>query len=493
MKLLELLQKNQTDILYFLPEIILTVLFLSIILAGLIFKKQHWLLPTLVLVGFLLMLWSEINQIHINRKLFSDMVAISQRIVYFKFLIAICGFFALGFSVLSSEIKLLKDKQLEYWSLIVAVMLGCHLLLMSINLLMVILSIEIISVSSYILVALAPSKKTAEASLRYILFGMFASGLMLYGISLLYGFAGLANFDSPQFAISLNQIHTVPLMVGIGFFMTGILFKISAFPFQLWTPDVYQGTPAAIIAFISAATKVVGFGLLINCLPWLSVLKFGITNLNQAFAILAIITLIIGNFSALFQSNFKRMLGYSAIAHTGFLLLGFVNLGNIKVEIIYFYLLAYLPVNFLVFYLAEILSGATQSGDMKTYKGLGLKYPIFGAVMIIVALSLTGLPPVGGFMAKFLIFTFLYDNMLQTSSNLNIFLLFFGIINTVFALFYYLKVPFFMYFKNGSLNLSIKSLPLSYFYIFALCLLLFALFFKVDFFLDRLNFVFNNE
>jgi NADH-quinone oxidoreductase subunit N len=486
------LKQIQQDSTFFFPELILSVLFVVIILLGLIFKKQQsWLIPFIVFIGLSTVLLTEFEQLGMNKKLFSGMLSLHASAVYFKFLFAACGFLALGFSLLSNEINALKDKQLEYWGLIIAVLFGCHLLIMSVNFLMVFLSLEIVSVGSYILVALVQSKKTAEASLKYILFGMFASALMLYGISLLFGYTGIADFSEPAFAQGLSQIHYLPLLMGTGFFIAGVLFKISAFPFHLWTPDVYEGTPAPVIAFLSAATKVAGFGLLINCTPWIFKLEFGFIDQSIAFGLIALFTISIGNFSALLTNDFKRMLGYSAIAHSGFILLAFLNGSGSNDGFVFFYLLTYVPVNFLVFFLAEKLYEAKQTNTMTAFNGLGIQYPVWGVIMIIAAVSLTGIPPTAGFMAKLFIFGSVWEMFSSLSDRFYLFLFGFGLINTVVALFFYLKVPYVMFLRKADGEVVMSRSVLAYMYAGALSIILLLLFFRADVALKGIMAAFN--
>ena len=493
MNTLQQLEQIQLDAFGFLPELSLSILFIVVILFGLIFRKQQqWLLPAIFFIGLSGVVWSEFGQLAINKKLFSGMLLLSTRAVYFKFLFAMCGFLVIVFSLLSKEIKLLKDKQLEYWSLITAILFGAHLLIMSVNLLMVFLSLEIVSVGSYILVAIIQNKKTAEASLKYILFGMFASALMLYGISLLFGFTGGIDFAQPTFTQLLNKVHRLPLLIAIGFFATGVLFKIAAFPFHLWTPDVYEGTPAPIIAFLSAITKVAGFALLMNCMPWLSALKLGVVDIHLTIGLIALLTISVGNFSALFQKDFKRMLGYSAIAHSGFILLALVNENGSSDGFVFFYLLTYLPVNFLVFFLSEKLSDAKQSSLINDYNGVGTKYPAWGIIMLVAAVSLTGLPPTAGFMAKLFVFGSLWESYSSLHHKLYLFLFVFGLINTVVSLFYYLKVPYIMFLRKLNGDTLMSQSVWAYVYAAALSLVLLLLFFKADVVLAKIMAVFGN-
>jgi len=440
-------------------------------MGGLIFRKSSkTIVPVIFLIGIGLELYLLIQQYNFNPKimLFSGALSLNSRVVYLKLIFAVCGLLTVFFRELSEH----KEKPTEYYALLTAVIFGSSLIVLAGNFLIAFLALEIISVASYILVALPNEKKSAEASVKYLLYGMFASAIMLYGISLLFGFTGSVDFITPDFSQKLSAVSPVAVTLALVMVMAGVLFKISAFPFHFWVADVYESTPLATLAFFSTCTKIAGFGFLLNFMPVIwqydfeSFVKWFSPEYLLGFS--AVATIAIGNLMALSQTNAKRMLAYSAIAHSGFLLLPLTSFESQAYESVLYYMTAYVFISFASFYIVDQLIKLTRNEAIASFAGLGFSYPGIGIAAIICMIALTGLPPTTGFFAKFYIFSALWDSYTLEQERIFLYMFLFGLANTVVGLFYYLKIPYFMYLKANAASEVHKINWPTYIYAFVL-------------------------
>jgi len=345
----------------------------------------------------------------------------------------------------------------EFFALLMAMLLGLFLMVMSANLLLVYLSIELVSLSSYVLTTFQGNAKGAEGGLKYLLFGAMSSGVMLYGMSLLYGFTGSLQFADPAFLSALSQIPLLPLMLAGLLTVSGLLFKISAIPFHFWTPDVYEAGPTPVVSFFSVAPKAAALIILLRFLMHFPEVLVPIV------AVLALGSMIIGNFSALGQSDGKRMLAYSSIAHAGFMLVGVVASNQLGQQSLAFYLGTYLFMSTAAFLLLDLAAHQwAEKEDHNRYamdrlKGLGLQRPFLGVVLLLVMVALTGLPPTAGFSAKLFIFSSLWQAYQTSGSALLLGLFIAGLLNALVSLFYYLKIPFLMFFRPADDSLGLPA------------------------------------
>ena len=363
--------------------------------------------------------------------------------VFFKVLILI------AVAILLIHIKLLKyDLPNEFYPVLIFQLFGLFLLTISTNFLLIYIAIEIISIASYIYAALGLSKKAAEAAVKYALFGGISSAIMLYGMSLLYGITGTLDILSSDFSRNLNQIDQGALSLILLLTLAGFLFKITAFPFHLWAPDVYEATPTPLVSFLSVAPKAAGILVLTRLVMVLPEAQ------NIILIIIAIFSIAIGNFTALRQKNAKRMLAYSTIAQSGFFLAGISTLSNFGVQSTYFYLFGYVFSNMLAFYLIDVFEKRKDESAFQivNFKGFGLKNPFWGIALLISMISLVGLPPTVGFSGKLFIFSSIWENYQIKQDKLILFLFAFGLINTAIALYYYLKIPFYGFFRKSTEN-----------------------------------------
>ncbi|MDO1448303.1 NADH-quinone oxidoreductase subunit N [Rhodocytophaga aerolata] len=479
----------------FLPEVSLAALFVVLIIVDLIFynKEQkptvYIALAGLVFVGVLT--YQQWNQLPSPISLFLGMIVVDKTAILFKGIFLVAAVLTLLLSLHnhkeSDERSYLKSG--EYVSLLVAITLGLHLMAMAANLLMIYLSVELVSISSYILATFKHNKKGSEGGLKYLLFGAMSSGIMLYGMSLLYGFTGTLSLslqEGTTFITELLAVHSLPVLLAVFLTVGGLLFKIAAAPFHIWAPDVYESAPTPVVAFFSVAPKAAGFAVLLRFLlsTWLLYPdQIGSEHFSPIRAILiaiAILTLIVGNFSALWQKNAKRMLAYSSIAHAGFMLAGLLAVNELGWQSVLFYLVVYLFMNFAAFLLIDAIYQQRQTEEIEDYKGLGIQNQFLGVAFLIVMIALTGLPPTAGFTAKLFIFSALWQDYQSTGDNLVLLLFVVGLFNVVVALFYYLRIPYYMFFRSGkelnTINLGMYTVLLLVFLIVAV----FLFFFKAD-------------
>jgi NADH-quinone oxidoreductase subunit N len=492
------LQKIVTDIHWIYPELCLLSLLIFLLLADLTGKKKaSFLLPIATISGFLLTIVFILAQ---RTSLFlefpngsglfyNSFLKLDHFACYLKCLFCLAGILAVIFTLCSSDYK--REEKGEFYYLLVSVVLGLQLLVMANNLLMVFISLEIISIGSYILTIFNFDKKGTESAIKYILFGAFCTGIMLFGISLLYGIYG--NFDFPTLlsVSTLPKEGTIVLVAALFMTLTGLFFKISAFPFHVWTPDIYQGAPSPVVAFFSVAPKAGALAVLFKILFPLLLINSEVSGiLTLLLSGIAIVTMTIGNFSALVQKNLRRMLAYSTIGHAGFLLMTVVCVKDLAVTALLFYLTVYLFMNFTAFVLVDVFAGKAGSVDVNNFKGLGLKMPFLGGIFVLTMIALTGLPPTAGFYAKLFVFSALWETYQVTGNQLFLVLLFFGLINTILSLFYYLRIPYFIYFKKDESGTILTSEPLLvYVFIILISLPLLILFFNPNWVLTVIGYI----
>ena len=470
---------------FFLPEIAIVIAIIVVLIAGL-FKSGklegfYRAISLLALVGIALLLinqWHYWNDAESGVPLFNNMLRLDAAAVFWKIIFVAGAIFTVLMGYYNQH---LKDKSSEYYVLIFSILLGANVLVMAHNLLTIYLAIELLSISAYILTAFPFNSASKEAAIKYLLFGAAASGVMLYGMSWLYAMTGTLSFDNMQFVEKLLMAHSLPFTIATVLTLAGLLYKISAAPMHIWAPDVYTAAPTPIAAYFSIVPKLAGMGILMKWI--MSIQLFGNAPVSwmAILSVIAMLTITIGNFSALWQNNVKRILAYSSIAHSGFLLIGLVAFSETAYRAILFYSFVYLLMNMAAFLFineAERKLGYTKLED---YKGMVNSHPAFAIAMVIVMISLTGLPPTVGFTGKFLLFSSLWESYSHSGNDWAFYLLIFGLLNTVISLFYYLKLPYFIIFKKsetqkeGQLIFSLQNF-LGFFLVVALLLL----FFKPD-------------
>jgi NADH-quinone oxidoreductase subunit N len=335
----------------------------------------------------------------------------------------------------------------ELYPLILFTVVGMMLMASGTDLMTIFLGLEVMSVSLYILAGFnRANKKSNEAGLKYFLLGAFSTGFLLYGMALIYGATGTTRLYKIAAIVGQMTLPSANIMLvaGMLLMMTGFAFKIAAAPFHMWTPDVYEGAPTPMTAFMSAGPKAAGFAALLRlflvALPTLQV------EWSQVLWVLAVLTMTVGNITALRQDNIKRLLAYSSIAHAGYALVGFAAGNGTGTAGILFYMLSYAFMNIGAFAIVILVAKKGETnGDVKDFAGLGFKRPLLALVMTIFLFSLAGVPPMAGFIGKF----YLFSGAIQKGY---IWLAVIGVLNSAASVYYYLRIMVYMYMKEPTEN-----------------------------------------
>src|SRR5574338_85947 len=339
------------------------------------------------------------------------------------------------------------------------------------DLILIYLSLELLSLSSYVLAGFVKtSVRNSEASLKYLIYGSASSGIMLFGISILYGITGSTNLHEINSLFHFTSAIQLTFVMAVLMIFAGIGFKISIVPFHFWTPDVYEGAPISITAFLSVASKAAGFVVLIRFLKitfsqgldkagYWQMLPF--IDWQLLLIVFSIITMTFGNFAALWQDNLKRMLAYSRIAHAGYLRRGIAALSDQGLMAVLVYFSVYLFMNLGAFYVVMLIANKIGSEEIDDYKGIGYSLPLLGTALGIFLVSLTGLPPTAGFIGKLYIFIALVDANMITVAII-------ALLNTVVSLYYYIRVLKAMFLTKSEKHIVVNLSPLNYAVLFLL-------------------------
>jgi NADH-quinone oxidoreductase subunit N len=329
----------------------------------------------------------------------------------------------------------------EYYALLLFACSGMSLMATSGDMILTFLGIEILSIATYILAGFKRNDiRSNESSLKYFLLGSFATAILLYGIALIYGGVGSTNYQSIRnIAAHQNEIQTTTL-IGMGLLLVGFGFKVALVPFHSWAPDVYEGAPTPVTAFMAVGPKAAGFAALIRIL--IQALPFLSEYWTPVLWLLAILTMTLGNVVAVLQTNVKRMLAYSAIAHAGYILVGIVANSSLGMNAVLFYLVIYAAMNLVAF---SVILSLSRKGDigvnLDDYAGLGRTAPFAAAALSLALTSLAGIPLTGGFIGKLYIFS----SAIQSG---NIGLAIIGVLNSLVSVFYYFRLMVMMYMRE---------------------------------------------
>jgi NADH-quinone oxidoreductase subunit N len=279
---------------------------------------------------------------------------------------------------------------------------------------------------------------------------------MVYGFSILFGLTGTLEFTSEEFITRLITNQSPLFLIASLLALAGFLYKIAAAPMHPWAPDVYEAAPMSVLAFLSTAPKLAGIAILAKFSIALNLLGESFYDWQLILAVIALLSITLGNFSALWQHNPKRMMAYSSIAQSGFLLIGIICFSTQGIQVLAFYATVYLIMNYVVFICLQIFE-RNRLTTIPDFSGYGKQNAFISIILLIGFIALAGIPPTGGFTGKLFIFTALWDAYSQTGKDLLLWLLVFGLINTVVSLFYYLKIPYYSFIRSGESILSIKS------------------------------------
>lgn len=445
-----LMQSIREGIPFFVPEIVLIATFVCVIITDLFMPGKKSLHTFLVgVAGIVVSLICSIFQMEGmegSLLLFHGSLTLDRVAGIFKILftgtVLVYALFIRGNRRLQEHVKGPGDLYL----LLPGVLLGLNLMAMSSGLLMIYLSIEMISIVSYLMVGyVSDGHKQSEAAMKYALFGGVCSAIMLYGISLLYAFTGTLILSDPAFMTGLAEMPQAAVAIAVILVLVGIGFKLSFVPLHFWSPDVYEGAPLPVTAFLSTGPKLAGFAVLLRFLePYYAFQASSQTAVFDFLPVLSLIgisSMIVGNFAAIWQNNVKRMLAYSSIGHTGLLMMAVVVHSANGLKALLFYLMMYAITNMAAFIFAARIEESTGAINISDYKGLGKKMTLEMVCFVVILMSFTGLPPLAGFIGKVLIFSAAIESYTATGSLWLLLLLVTAAITTVVSLFYYFKIP----------------------------------------------------
>jgi NADH-quinone oxidoreductase subunit N len=447
-----------------LPEITLLVFAVAVILLDL-FIARKGVLAVVSIIGILVAGLFSVSFWNINLYFFNDMFRVDNFAVFFKLLFL--GVALLLVLASKDYVNNFKRFQGEYYALILIATIGMMLMAAGTDLITLYISLELTSISLYILVSFLKDRKSTEASLKYLLLGAIASAVLLYGMALVFGATGQTQLLPIFHSINdFNLLGSPALMMGIVLMIAGFGFKIAAVPFQMWVPDVYEGAPTTITAFLSVASKAAGFAIIMRVFLTSFYAKVNLAHeWAYIFAALAVVSMTLGNVAAIPQTNIKRMLAYSSIAQAGYLMVGLAAAGaftGLESSMPYgtmfaqkgvlFFLAAYAFTNLGAFIAVIIISGKINSDNIADYAGMGKRSPWLALALTLCLVSLIGIPPAAGFMAKFYIFS-------MAASNGLLWLVVIAVINSVISAYYYLRVVRVMWFAEPA---SAEKVPSSW-------------------------------
>ena len=422
--------------------ITLSVLAILVLYLGL-YRAKNALLPVTLLglaVGlvFTVMEWnSEALPIY------SGMMLVDNFAVAFT---SICIFSTMLILLISKDyFEHISEHVAEYYTIILFSLVGILVMVSFHNLSMLFIGIEIMSVSLYILAGIRKKDfKSNEAALKYFLMGAFSTGFLLFGIALLYGATGSFDLTEIKNYVISNPTEISPLFYsGVMLLIIGLCFKVGAAPFHFWTPDVYEGSPTLITAFMSTVVKIAGFAAFLR----LFLMCFAPLHdfWMPALLVISVVTLFVGNITALYQQSFKRMLAFSSISHVGYMLFAIVALGQDSINSVFIYATAYSIASIIAFAVLILVKRQTGSDNFNGFNGLAKKNPFIALTLTVSMLSLAGIPLTAGFIGKFMMFS-------TALSEYHVWLVVLAVINAVIGIFYYFRVIVAMYFRDAERN-----------------------------------------
>ena len=421
-----------------LPEIIISLSIMFLLLLGVFKKESSKLTFNLALFVLLVATIITINEtFSVSRTtMFNKSVVIDHMSSFMKIITLIAGFLVLVIS--SSYLKTFKLLNIEYPILILSSILGMMIMISSNDLIVFYMGLELQSLGLYVLATFNRDQlKSSEAGLKYFVLSALSSGLLLYGCSLIYGFSGTTNFD-----LISNQLNSndYALTFGIVFILVGLAFKISAVPFHMWAPDVYEGSPTTVTLFFTMVPKIAALTVFIRFLyvPFLNLLE----QWQMIIIFLSIASMLFGAVAAIGQTNIKRLIAYSSIGHIGYTLAGLATASNEGIQSSIIYISIYIVMNLALFSCLLMLKRKDQYyEDLDDLSGLSKNHPLLSICLLIILFSLAGIPPLAGFFAKFYIFKSVLEQSMY-------FLAIVGLLSTVVAAFYYLRIIKIIYFDK---------------------------------------------
>ena len=449
---------NNLNIMF--PEIFLSLSIFLILLIGVYIKNSFNLIfnvSSLIIIVTIAIILTSPNT---EEKIFLDSFTRDAFSNYFKILILLSTLF-----VLNSSKNFIKDNKLdkfEYPIIILLSVLGMFFMVSANDLILFYLGLELQSLSLYILASIdRDNLRSTESGIKYFVLSALSSGLLLYGCSLLYGFTGSTNFE--LIASQLNRENTGAIFAMV-FILVGLAFKISAVPFHMWTPDVYEGAPTSITSYFAVVPKVAGLALLIKFMnvPFSNILL----EWQTIIIFLSIASMILGAVAAMVQKNFKRLLAYSSIGHIGYALAGVATGAITGYQSAIVYISIYVVMNIGAFSCLYLLKKDSQyKENINDLSGISKKHPLLAISLLIILFSLAGVPPLGGFFAKFYVFVAVLEKEMYTLAII-------GLLTTVMSAFYYLKIIKTIYFDDSLVSFELSKNRTAQVSIFASCMIL---------------------
>ena len=441
------------DLISLAPVLVLSVFGMMVLITDLFIGKNKSILVFMSLIGLLMAAISSLAKFNLPVHSFNGAYVVDHLSVFFTFIFCISSAMAILLSVDFNKREEIKVG--EYYSLILFCTVGMIVLASSTDMIMIFLGIEIISISLYILAGVRRKDiKSNEAALKYFLLGAFATGFLLYGMALIYGSTGSTKLSIISKVVSEGQIISEPLMLmGVVLLIIGFSFKIAAVPFHMWAPDVYQGAPTPVTAFMAVGPKAASlaafYRVMTEAMPELSY------SWEILLCIVSVLSMFIGNLGAIMQTNIKRLIAFSSVSHVGYLLIAIIAKSSLSSSSLMFYMLTYAFMIFGVFGIVILLGRkGDENLEIENYSGLAYKHPIIALTMTIFLLSLGGLPPLAGFVAKFYIFS-------AALKEGYLILVIIAVLNSAISLYYYLKVIVFMYMKEPVKPFNITLSPMT--------------------------------
>ncbi len=435
------------DYIRILPELVLSVFGMIIMLVDPLLPEQSFKKPLGVIatIGTLCGLAATAYQTNFYGSAFYNTIRVDTFSVFFHFVILLVALVVVLISFEYLEVQRMRSG--EYYGLILFGAVGMMLMSAAVELVLIFIALEISSISTYILAGMRRrAAESAEASLKYFLLGSFATAFFLYGVALIFGATGTTNVYG--IARYLQGQPSVLAYLAVGLMFVGLGFKVASAPFHVWTPDVYEGSPAPVVGLMSTGPKAAAFAVLLRVL-----FATGAPGWFWMVWISAALSMTLGNIGALVQQNIKRLLAYSSIAHAGYLLVAFAAAKQVGISAAIFYAASYAAMNVGAFaVVSHFASGGEKYVTLDDYSGLGRRSPLLAAILTIFLLSLIGIPVTGGFFAKFYVFS------AALQSNL-VGLTIIGVINSAIAAYYYLRVIVYMYMREERVGAPVARIP----------------------------------
>lgn len=388
---------------------------------------------------------------------FFETVIVDAYSVYFKAIFLISAAISIAISLKYLDVE--DEQHGEFYALILFSTAGMMFMAAAVDLITMFVGLELMSLCIYILVGfLRSNRKSNEASLKYFLLGSFSTGILLYGMSILYGISGSTNLDKIALAVAGMPPDSPILYLATIALLAGLCFKVAAVPFHMWAPDAYEGAPTSVTAFMSVAVKAAGFAIFFRL--FFVAIRDARAQYLPLLALVCIATMTFGNITAISQNNVKRLLAYSSISHAGFILLGLIAGTNFGVYASAFYLFIYMFMNLGAFTVLILLCRRHIPGDtIDDLNGLFFKSPAVAVIMLLFLLSLSGIPPLAGFYAKYFVFAAVVDAYISTGSNLMLALSIIAVLNVAISLYYYVRLVVAMFFKESTEPAELSMSP----------------------------------